>query len=342
MLCIAGCHDQGEGSVVVVVSAAPPLANVYKLQIAASIGMTTRDVEQVINAPTLPPAHAVTIVAPRRLGSMLDVDVTARDPAGVALASGHGSAPIVAGQVTTLPITLGAGADMGVAGPCTTVDEPFTSDPSPRWHLTGSTAWDARRGALELNPLTMNTIGGAFYDQPLYTEGFEATFNLRIADGPSNDAGLGGGDGFAFVLVQAPSVGAIDQSKSGGGGIGFVGLNGFAIEFDTYQNMGDPFPEYIGLTRASDGTHLAAAATPTLRSAIGHVAHVRFTGGHVTLWLDHEPLVDSDVMSGFVPGNYFFGFTSASGGAIDRHTVSGLVLTVGKPADCLPVGDYEN
>jgi hypothetical protein len=119
-LAAAGC-SQGDGVVVLSVTASPALAGVATLHTSATVGATTRDFDVAAGtggaAVTLPPAITFGIVVPAGLGSMLSVHVEARDSGGHPLASADGTAPVTAGQRTDATITFGSvaldgGADL--------------------------------------------------------------------------------------------------------------------------------------------------------------------------------------------------------------------------------------
>ncbi|VAW45598.1 hypothetical protein MNBD_GAMMA04-1340, partial [hydrothermal vent metagenome] len=57
--------------------------------------------------------------------------------------------------------------------------------------------------------------------------GFTAHFDMKLGGGS-------GADGLTFAWVTDPSV-----NTSGGGNLGFTGMTGYAIEFDTYRNSWD-------------------------------------------------------------------------------------------------------
>jgi hypothetical protein len=228
--------------------------------------------------------------------------------------------------------------------PCVHVTESFASDPSARWALMGTATYDAANQRLQLTGPVLATAGSAFYAHALYTVAFDARFDFRIFDGD-------GADGMAFVLAQSGTTAGLtpygNGSATDGYGLGYYGMAGFAVELDTYQNnfnagnvvINDPDNNHIAFMRTSDGTHLlvgAPAPNPPLHSAAPRTLHVRFTGTHLLVELDGSAVIDKDVpmSTNFAPGVYFFGFTGASGGASDRHTISNFSLTVGAPDLC--------
>jgi hypothetical protein len=221
-----------------------------------------------------------------------------------------------------------------MASPCTTVTEDFMADAGTSWVLAGNAALDGK--ALQLTTTDNNVAGSAFYDRSFFTSGFDASFKFRINDGS-------GADGVAFVFAKAASAAALGVYGNGemntAWGLGYYGMNGYAIELDTFKNTGngDPDGNHVGFMLTSNGTHvLTGSPTQSLRSSGVRSAHIRFTASHVHVDVDGAAVLDGDLPASvtFAPDNYWFGFTGASGGLTDHHQISGLTLVVG-PDSCL-------
>jgi hypothetical protein len=233
-------------------------------------------------------------------------------------------------QALPPPADLGA-SPVDLMSPCIRVSESFASDPAAHWTLMGDTSIDPPEGGLLLTSLGFNVAGSAFYDVALPASSFDARFTFRIGDGS-------GADGLAFVVAEASSVDALSPYGNGvlnaGYGLGYLGMAGFAIELDTFMNIGngDPDGNHVSLVRTSDGAHLLSG-TPvkSLRSSTSRRAHIRLAGSHLTVEIDGDKTIDDDLPSGFaVPsGARYFGFTAASSVLDDHHSVSDLTLIVG-------------
>ena len=224
-----------------------------------------------------------------------------------------------------------------VTPPCVVVTESFAADPAASWTLLGDATYDAVGKRLQVTSLGNNVAGSAFYSQPLRTEAFDASFTFRISDGQ-------GADGMAFVFAKATNATALVPFGNGqanlGYGLGYLGMKGFAVELDTFNNItnGDPNDNHVALMRASDGAHLLVGtpAQPPLHSSMERQAHVRFTGTHVLIEIDGVKIIEADLPSGstFTTDEYYFGFTGSSGGWTDRHSITNFKLTVGAPGTC--------
>src|SRR5947209_4121233 len=107
----------------------------------------------------------------------------------------------------------------------------------------------------------------------------------------------------AWQLARTPSTPGLAPFGNGqpntGYGLGYFGMDGIAVELDTFQNggNGDPDNNHVALMRTSDGTHLLTGTPPAppLHSSSGRTAHIRFTGAHVTVEIDNMKTIDADV-----------------------------------------------
>jgi hypothetical protein len=221
-----------------------------------------------------------------------------------------------------------------LASPCTHVSASFANDPSSRWSIMGDATVDA--GGLQLTSLGYNVAGSAFYDVAIPSDAFDATFTFRMGDGS-------GADGLAFVVARATAASALAPYGNGafneGYGLGYLGMDGLAVELDTFMDVGngDPNGNHVALVRTSDGAHLLFGTPGSLlRSTASRTAHVRVTSTHVTVEVDGDRTLDADLPSGLaIPaGPVFFGFTSASSALNDHHGVRDLTLIVGPAATC--------
>lgn len=171
--------------------------------------------------------------------------------------------------------------------------------------------------------------GGAVWFQNKITlnEDFnvQGTLNLGSID-------AGGADGIAFVLQPICSgLGGV------GGGIGYLGITpSLAIEFDTWQNgdVGDPAQDHIALMKNGSTNHnsannLAGPVTSqgNLENGANHTIDIGWNAATttLTLYFNGNLLISysSDIVSGIFGGNanVFWGFTAATGAAINFQTV---------------------
>jgi MYXO-CTERM domain-containing protein len=189
------------------------------------------------------------------------------------------------------------------------------------WQLNGSALVDG--STLVLTPAsTVGAVGSAFHVMSLASDALDVSFDFTIDGGT-------GADGFALVLAD-PSTTPATSIGNGGGGLGYGGLRGVAVAFDTYKNAVNPSDNFAGVADGTQGTndqlHWIATSTivPPLRNQ-KHQARVRTSGGTLFLDLDGMPMLSVPVT---LPPLVLVGFTGANGGLTDRHAVSNVSIAV--------------
>ena len=149
---------------------------------------------------------------------------------------------------------------------------------------------------------------------------FTAEFDIKIGWGSE-------ADGMTFGWVSDPSA-----NTDGGGYLGFSGLDGYAIEFDTYDN---------GSWDSGDSNHIAliqdTPANPLTQTNISafnlsdetyrHVL-VDFDSGVISVDIDGTNYINDYTIAGYTPFDGYFGFTASTGGLNDYHKVANFNLTV--------------
>lgn len=179
----------------------------------------------------------------------------------------------------------------------------------------------------------LNTQNGAVWyaEQIDLTQAFDIEFLMNFG---TIDAQ--GADGICFVL-QTVGTNALGQS---GGGLGFLGFSpAFAVEFDTFQNgeFGDPFFDHIGMVSNGSVNHNGgdAIAGPVqastnninIEDGIDHVVRIVWNPAtfHIDVYFDCELRLTgvTDLVNNIFNGqtSVFWGFTAATGGAVNNQTV---------------------
>jgi hypothetical protein len=218
-----------------------------------------------------------------------------------------------------------ASTDMASAQ-CTHIDEPLLA-PSANWQFLGSAGYDAANQRIQLTPASNHSAATAFFKTATSLPAFDLKFKYYIGNGS-------GSDGMAFVLAKATTVTQLGPPIDAGGTLGYQGMNGYAVELDTYQNANDPSANHVAWMDAATQTHLAVGepAFP-LDCNCERQADVRMTGTQLTITIDGTKLIDSAIT--YTPDTYFFGFTAATGLANDVHAVRDIHLTLGAVGPCI-------
>jgi glucose/arabinose dehydrogenase/chitodextrinase len=226
--------------------------------------------------------------------------------------------------VATLTVTDSRGAS-ATATATVTVGATGTAIPAPSastWQVNTRAALSG--ASLVLTPNVGGAAGTAFFRTPVPSAGLTVSFDATIDQGT-------GADGMTLALADAATT-ALTAVGAPGAGLGFAGIRGVAVALDTWQGAGEPSSNFIGISPSSASGVLTYSATttnvPALRNATHHI-DVAVAGGRVTVKVDGTQRLDAAVA---VPTNVLVGFSAATGGATDRHTVTNFVGRYGGTA----------
>ncbi|MFF0750758.1 choice-of-anchor D domain-containing protein [Streptomyces sp. NPDC004267] len=205
----------------------------------------------------------------------------------------------------------------GAAGTGVTIPGPNAGG----WTLNGNAQISGND--LQLTQATANQRGTAVWPVPVLTDGLKATFTTVIGGGTGAD-----GLGFALLDPARTTPGALG---AGGGGLGYSGLPGVAVTFDTYDNgANDPSANFVGIATSGSGPTLTYASTttnvPNLRSG-GHTVNLAVSGTTLTVSIDGTQRLSTSVAS--LPPSALVAFTGGTGGKTDIHAVRRASVTAG-------------
>ncbi|MGC0314661.1 lectin-like domain-containing protein [Kitasatospora acidiphila] len=190
--------------------------------------------------------------------------------------------------------------------------------PGPNgWTDNGSAAMSGTD--LVLTQAVANQAGSAFAATPVASANLHAHFTAQIGNGS-------GADGLAFVLLDASKAGPTALGGSGGG-MGYAGLPGVAVVLDTIKHTGDPSNNFVAVATGAVNNRLQYAATsttvPQLRQGTHTVDVTTTPAGHLQVAIDGRQVIDTPVT---LPANVLTGFSGATGGYTDVHTVRGVSI----------------
>ncbi len=184
------------------------------------------------------------------------------------------------------------------------------------WQLNGTAALSGT--TLQLNPATDHMAGSAFWTTAIDPTSVNATYTSTMGPGT-------GADGMAFVIV--PSSDGATSLGTGSSAYGWGHLGGVAIVEDTYQHVNDPCANLVGVTdseNANGPVWLATScAVPNLHGS--HTISVTENNGTITVSVDGTRYIN--VAGVPIPSSAFLGFTGATGGLADVHSVSNTAIT---------------
>jgi len=214
--------------------------------------------------------------------------------------------------------------------------QPDFSTQQAGWSLNGNSSFGTVNSAtaLILNPSTASQVGSAFWSEKLTlpSDGsFSAFFTFQIDQNTSR------ADGLTFMIQQSgkTAIGAM------GGGLGYSGMSGtsIAVEFDTYQNAGDPDANHIALDLNGDVSHSTGVYASINKSTID-IADSKLK----YVWIDYNgssklfevristlnsrPSTASISTTSYNLGtmfsnkNVYVGFSAGTGGSVERHSIT--------------------
>ncbi|MBS1796063.1 MAG: CSLREA domain-containing protein [Acidobacteria bacterium] len=184
-------------------------------------------------------------------------------------------------------------------------------------NLTGSAAQSG--SVLRLTSSAGGEQGAAFYNTQVPVGAFSTSFQFQI----SNLTG-GGADGFSFSVRNGGA--ALEP-----GALGESGTNeGLAVQFDTFQNAGEPNANFIRLRL--NGTTIGENSTfaTNLSDGAAHTVKLNVSAsGQAVLLLDGAIVITATGvnLSGLSPA--YAGFGARTGGSAETHDILNWSFTGG-------------
>jgi hypothetical protein len=192
--------------------------------------------------------------------------------------------------------------------------------PDDGWRFNGSAAINGSTAVL--TPAQNGLAGSVLYARPVATNGLTASFTLSMNGGT-------GADGATFALLNPASANATSLG-GGGSGLGFGGLAGVAAAFVTYPQNGVSSNNFVAVATSTTGGALTFVATntsvPDLRSGT-HSVVVSVSGTTMSISLDGTKVLTAAVPT--LTANAIVGFTAATGGSNDVHSVTNVQVITG-------------
>jgi hypothetical protein len=190
----------------------------------------------------------------------------------------------------------------------------------PSWHFEGDARWDAAYEWVELTQPLDFQAGTAFQTTAAVpSDDISIAFSFYVSGGS-------GADGISVTALDVDSM--VSFVGDVGGGLGYAGLPGWSVEFDTYYNAHDhvdPTPEdhiSIHIDGAAEDERLWVNV-PDLEDGVWHEALVEVDGSHMRVVLDGVTYVDHDI-DGLYAFDAYVGFTGATGALTNYHLIDAL------------------
>ena len=200
------------------------------------------------------------------------------------------------------------------------------------WHMEGTAMWDVAENAVELTSLDQFAVGTAFQTiAAVPADAVSIQFAFQTGGGT-------GADGFSITALDVDRMTGFMGAPGCALGYGEAhescidtgeALPGWSIEVDTYYNPYiDPSSnDHLSLTFDGDLDTVAAwSDLDEVEDTGWHTIQIDVDAPHITVWMDDSVLVDADIPS-FYAFDAYIGFTAATGGDTNEHTIAALEVT---------------
>lgn len=221
------------------------------------------------------------------------------------------------GSLTPTTITLsGTGAGSGVSLP--------TISSSHGWSMNGS-AVDTGCCAVNLTPLQNFEAGSTFWPTAVPSKSMSITYTSNSLNGT-------GADGTALVLANANDTKPTAVGPPGFG-LGFEGIDGYAVVVGDYPEIGAPAPSFIGIAKETDVNTpelnwIATTATAVSTQDIPHQITVSLQNGQLVVYDDGVQVLSAAVS---IPPYVLVGFSGSTGGHNNVQTILRLDAQIAGP-----------
>jgi hypothetical protein len=205
------------------------------------------------------------------------------------------------------------------------------------WKIYGDAYFD-NGGWLEM---TGNAKGkhGAIYNIGGKVNPGDVELSFKIWTGGGIN---GGADGFAMSVINVPSVFELEEvigAAAAGGCLGYgvsgncgpLTVDAFHIEFDTWENDGNPNVDptsqnHIGITLNGDpSNHLLWTEVPNLEDSQWHEVMIKIVGQNIKVYFDGEEAIQGNLPAFQFHGG-FIGFSGTTGWATNFHRFDDLLV----------------
>ena len=206
-----------------------------------------------------------------------------------------------------------------------------TSAPS-RWTLNGAARWDAATGSAALVPATRGQAGTVWYANPLSGDVFTVEFDFRVGGGTR-------ADGLAFALQRNGN----NVIGRGGSGFGVVGLDGWAVELDVFNNNTcmDANGNHVGVDTLAVCDMAVGTPNPLAVSGdlpfdvvdnVWHPMAITVDRGSVRVSVEGRMQISGVQLPGLTSTTqYWMGFGAGTGDLAARHDVRNVRVTYPSP-----------
>eukprot|EP01124_Arcella_intermedia_P036419 TRINITY_DN9532_c0_g1_i10.p1 TRINITY_DN9532_c0_g1~~TRINITY_DN9532_c0_g1_i10.p1 ORF type:complete len:1497 (-),score=299.56 TRINITY_DN9532_c0_g1_i10:46-4536(-) len=188
-----------------------------------------------------------------------------------------------------------------------------------------------------LTPLATNRIGALWFKDTIpVTNQFYIHFDFKT-NNPD------GGEGFVLILqnFMAPSSNLVSGT---GGGLGYdFGHTVLAVEFDSDSNTAyfDPSSKHISIQTNVHSSSIVYNDTVNWDDTNIHKAVVHYANNTFSVLIDDLLILETDIdLLDMFKSPLYFGFTSSTGGLVNRYIIGSVVVDVECSSGFVPNGTH--
>ncbi len=187
------------------------------------------------------------------------------------------------------------------------------------WKLNGSAS--KQGSALQLTPAQQLRAGSVFWPRAISSNAMNVSFRATLGGG-------GGADGLTLAFANAATAHPTALGENGSR-LGFGDIPGVAVALATYPSATNTSANSIGVVNGVTAAGLRwktiATSIPDLRTG-SHLISVKVRSGRITVFVDGFATFGLAVT---LPPRVYLGFTGATGGITDVHSVSSVQISYG-------------
>jgi len=210
-------------------------------------------------------------------------------------------------------------------------DEHFddTFDPNA-WQLNGSAIHgpSSADGFVRLTPLAARrATGTVMHRQRMRADTFTLQMVFEVG---TDDSGPADGMAMGWFDEESSAAGLFGRS------LGYIGLLGYAVAIDTFQNPGEPSPNHVALVRtlggAAEDFEVIGETTdvPAFNRTGPHAVTLEFDMGSAKVFVDGAMVLTATVAD-YQPFDATFGFTGANGDNVGNQDVLDVQMQCAVP-----------
>ena len=184
--------------------------------------------------------------------------------------------------------------------------------------MVGSANYNPITHTYQLTSLKTYDFGCIWLNKDIDSN-FKISFEYKAGGGTNQYAG--GADGFVFMFYANKNF-----TQEEGEELGFVGCNGYGVEFDSFynSNRNDSEKPHIALIKDDTSNHIISVDNNTVEDNQWHTAVISVKNSKIQVNIDEKNIFEWT--GDFVKGGGDFGFSATTGDGINNHFIRNIQI----------------